>query len=120
LVLHDAVEALRSRGRAAAHATLIGKAEALLKVDAAIVSGFSKYTMDSARLLAEREKLGGLIAELMPLAGGPSAVEKAASERVARQARLRRAMLRERHLRACEVLKVKPAPEPEWNALWPE
>jgi hypothetical protein len=64
--------------KAAAHATLIS-AEALLKVDAEIVSGFSKYTMDPARLLAEREKLGSLIVELMPLAGGPSAVEKAAS-----------------------------------------
>ncbi|HSB16157.1 MAG TPA: glycoside hydrolase domain-containing protein [Bryobacteraceae bacterium] len=120
MVLRDAVEALRSRGTVAAHTALIGKAEALLKVDAEIVSGFSKYTMDPARLLAERERLGGLIAELMPLAGGPPAVERAASERVARQARLRRAMLWERHLRACEVLKVKPVPEPGWNALWPE
>ena len=77
-------------------------------------------------MLAERQALGDLIAEILPIAAGsqdPAEIRKtlakAAADRLARQARLRRAMLHQRHVEACGRLSVKPVSEEVWKDLWP-
>ena len=44
---------------------------------------------------------------------------RAVEVRVARQTARRRKALRERHVRACEVLKATPLSQKDWDALWP-
>jgi hypothetical protein len=127
MVLRDAIEALRHRKDARRYADLIRRGEAMLKVRTEVVSGFNKYTLDPDRLLAEREALGDLIAEFVPAVAklkewdaGQMTLEKAAEVRIARQTTLRRRMLRERHLQACQRLKVEPISKEAWKTLWPK
>ena len=129
-ILADCLAAVRHRKNAIKHAKkhakLIAEAEKLLKVDEKIVASFTRYTMDPATLLAQRRKLGDLIAEFMKIVPqlqkwdpGAYTLAKSAEVRIARQTALRRRMLRDRHVRACETLKIKPLSAEKWNALWP-
>jgi hypothetical protein len=116
--LADALEALRRLPGADRHRDLAERARALLQVDGQVVSSFSAYTQDPQRLLAEREKAGELLAEIVGVAGA-SGVERAAEMRRAGEAKARRAMLRERHLTACKRLGVEAVSDSAWAALWP-
>jgi hypothetical protein len=117
MVLRDHVEALGRSQAVERHRELIARAEAMLRVNPEVVAGFKDYTQDPARLLAEREALGELIAEFVR-AVPAGAAEEAARARVARQTGLRRQMLRDRHVAACRRLGVQPASGAEWEALW--
>ena len=126
LVLRDCVEALRNRKGAARHQELLGEAEKLLKVEDDMVAGFTRYCLDPEQLLSRREALGDLIArfsQILPKTekwdAGAYTLAKAAEVRVARETARRRKMLRERHLKACEALKVEPRSAEQWSALWP-
>jgi hypothetical protein len=126
-VLRDCVEAIRHRRNAQRHRALIDRAERLLAVRIEIVASFTEYTTDPERLLAAREELGELISELLPVVAklvsmdaGQMTLAKAAEVRVARQTGLRRRMLRQRHVKACKSLKVRPMPQADWEALWPK
>jgi hypothetical protein len=127
LVLRDCVEAIRNRKRASRYAGLIRRAEEQLQVAGDVVADFRTYTQDPERLLAEREKLGNLIAEFIPIVenleewdAGQMTLAKAAEVRIARRTALRRRMLRARHMEACRRLGVAPVPESEWIRRWPE
>ncbi|HUW82396.1 MAG TPA: glycoside hydrolase domain-containing protein [Phycisphaerae bacterium] len=127
LVLRDMTEALRTRKRADRHASLIARAEKLLAMDPAIVSGFDRYTLGPARLLAEREKLGALIASLAPIVSqtekwdaGAYTYARAAEVRIAKQTALRRAMLYQRHVAARKALSVEWVSPEAWAELWPQ
>jgi len=126
-VLRDCVEALRHRKHPRKYRALIAKAERLLAVKDEIVSSFSAYTTDPAELLAAREQLGELLAKMVPIVqetekwdAGAMRLARSSEVRLARQRALRRRMLRQRHLAACERLKLQPLPEAEWSALWPK
>jgi len=126
-VLADGVAAVRNRKHPEKDKDLIAQAEVMLKVRDEIVAGFDQYTRRADRLLAEREALGELLARLAPLANeaekwdaGQMTLAKAAEVRRAGQASLRRRMLRDRHLKACEALQVKPLSQEEWDGLWPK
>lgn len=117
-VLADALEALGGRPDADRYRELAKRSEALLRVHPEVVSSFTAYTQDPARLLDEREKAGNLLAEILQVVTRPE-LAHAAQKRTADQAKLRRAMLRERHLAACKRLGVEPLSDPAWQALWP-
>jgi hypothetical protein len=127
MVLRDCVEAVRNRKTASRYSAMIQRAEEQLKVAGDVVTDFRTYTQDSERLLAEREKLGNLIAEFIPIVAkleewdaGQLTLAKAAEVRIARQTALRRRMLRQRHIEACRRLGVVPVTEDAWRRLWPE
>jgi hypothetical protein len=127
LVLRDCVEAVRNRKRASRYSALIQKAEEQLKVSDDVVRDFRTYTHDAERLMSEREKLGNLISEFIPIVtsleeydAGQMTLAKAAEVRLARQTSLRRRMLRQRHVEACRRLGAAPVPEDAWRLLWPE
>lgn len=127
LVLRDCVKAVVNRKDASKYRTLIDKAERLLKVNEEIVTDFSHYTLNPERLLAERERLGNLIAqfaEIVPKTqkwdAGAYTYDKAVEVRIAHQTALRRKMLRKRHLKACKTLNVEPLSQEAWNNLWPK
>ena len=126
-VLADCVSAVQRRKRPRTYRSLIAKAQRLLKVRAEIVAGFDKYTLDADRLLAEREQLGELLAKFVPAVqntekwdAGAMRLHRAAEVRIARVTARRRKMLRQRHLEACEALKVEPLSQKDWDALWPK
>ena len=126
-VLRDCVEAVKNRKDASKYRALIDKAEQLLPVDNAIVTDFTHYTFDPEQLLAEREELGDLIAEFADISpktqkwdAGAYTYDKAVEVRIARQTALRRKMLRERHLKACQVLKAELRSPEDWDTLWPK
>ena len=126
MVLRDCIEAVRNRKNAARYRELIAEAKKLLAVRPEIVKGFQEFTRDPDLLLAEREKLGELIASFMKvvpklLKWNPDALSlaRAAEVRIARGTALRRKMLRERHLKACEALGLEPLSQGKWDALWP-
>ena len=126
LVLRDCVEALARRKNASKHRALLAKAEKLLEIDGEVVADFKSYTTDPDVLLARREALGDLIARLVPLVAdtpkwdaGAYTLAKAAEVRIARQTALRRTMLRGRHQKACQALKIPPLPRAQWDAQWP-
>lgn len=115
MVLRDTVEALRDRTSPA----LVRRAEAMLRVNEKVVRSFKDYTQDPARLLAEREALGELIAEFMQARDARESIEKASRERILKQAARRRVMLHERHAQACRRLGKKPLSDGDWRLLWP-
>ncbi len=126
-LLRDCVEGLRNRKQAARHRALIAKAENLLAVKDEIVASFTQYATDPDTVLAAREELGELLARCVPLVqnteqwdAGAMRLGRSAEVRIARQTALRRKMLRERHLAACEKLKLKPLSQEDWEALWPK
>lgn len=119
LLLSDAVDEMRRRADADRYAGLISRADAMLAVDDKVVAGLRTFSRDPDRLLAEREKLGELISEIVPILGGPAALQVAAAERIERQSRLRRDMLRQRHLDACKRIQTSPLSAAEWDRLWP-
>ena len=127
MVLRDCAEAVRHRKHAEQHRALIAEADKLLKVDDDMVAGFTKYCLDPDKLLARREALGDLIARFIPVVAktetwdaGAYTLAKAAEVRIAKETARRRKMLRERHLKACEALKVQPLSQDQWDALWPQ
>jgi hypothetical protein len=126
-VLRDCVEAVRHRKHPQKYRALIRSAEKLLAVKDEIVASFRDYTTDPDELLAAREQLGELLAKFIPAVRDSDKWDKdamwlarAAEVRIARQTALRRRMLRERHLKACQTLKVEPLPQEKWAALWPK
>jgi len=136
LVLRDCVEAIKNRKDASKYRLLIDKAERLLRVDDEIVTDFTHYTLGPEHLLSEREELGDLIAQFIEIVpktvrfahrrqrltekwdAGAYSYDKAVEVRIARQTALRRKMLRERHLKACQILKIDQLPQESWDALW--
>ena len=126
-LLRDCVEGLRNRKHPEKYKALIAKAEKLLAVRDEIVSSFTQYATDPDQLLAAREELGDLLAKAVPMVQetekwdtGAMRLARSTEVRVARQTALRRKMLRERHLAACEKLKVAPLAQEKWDALWPK
>ena len=126
-VLADCVEAVRQRKHPDKYKALIAEARELLAVRADVVKGFQEFTRDPDRLLAERQKLGELLARFVPAVedtekwdAGAMKLHRAAEVRIARVTARRRQMLRQRHLAACEALKVKPLDQAAWDALWPK
>ena len=126
-LLRDCVEAVRHRKQPQKYRALVTKAEKLLAVKDEIVASFSKYTTDPEELLAAREELGELLAKFVPVVKqteqwdeGAMWLSRSAEVRIARQTALRRKMLRQRHLAACERLKVQPLSQQDWDALWPK
>jgi hypothetical protein len=126
-VLSDCVEAVRRRKHQDKYQALLEEARNLLEVNPEVVKGFTDFTRDPQRLLAERDKVGDLIAKFIPLVNalekwdtGQMTLAKAAEVRIANQATRRRRMLRERHIQACEALKVPPLSDEEWENLWPK
>jgi hypothetical protein len=127
MVLRDCVEAVRNRKSGLRYSAMIQKAEEQLKVADEVVTDFRTYTQDPERLLAEREKLGNLIAEFIPIVArleewdaGQLTLAKSAEVRIARHTALRRRMLRQRHIEACRRLDMDPVTEDAWTRLWPE
>jgi len=126
-VLADCIEAVRNRKHPRKYRALVAEAKELLAVRADVVKGFGEFTRDPERLLAERRKLGELLARFVPVVedtekwdAGAMRLHRAAEVRVARVTARRRKMLRQRHLAACEALKVKPLSREAWEALWPK
>ena len=126
-LLRDCAEGLRNRKNPQKHKGLLTQAEKLLAVKDEIVSSFTQYTTDPEQLLAAREELGGLLAKAVSMVQntekwdtGAMRLARSAEVRVAKQTALRRKMLRDRHLAACEKLKVQPLAQEAWDALWPK
>ena len=125
-LLRDCVEAVRNRKHPDKYRAPIAEAEKILAVRDEIAKGFQEITRDPELLLSERERLGELLARFVPAVEntekwdkGAMRLRRAAEVRVARQTAARRRMLRERHLKACEALKVQPLSEAQWRGLWP-
>ena len=126
-LLADCVEGLRRRKQAGQYRALLAKARKLLKVKDEIVTDFTTYTLDPDELLAAREELGEFLAKVVPVANKTlkwdthsMRPQRAAEVRIARVTARRRRMLRQRHLAACEALKVAPLTGEQWQGLWPK
>ena len=118
--LRDCIEAVRSRKHQNRYA-------ALIRETGKILAAYKGIAPDFKQPAAERKKLDDLIARFVPLAEpyekydqGAMSLGRAVEVRIARQTARRRKTLRERHLKACEVLKTKSLSKKGWNALWPK
>ena len=126
-VLRDCVEAVRQRKNQGRYKDLIAQAEGLLKVSDEVVKGFAEFTRDPKRLMAERERLGELLARFVPLVekleeydAGQMNLVKAAEARIAKQTARRRAMLFDRHVKASAALKAAPLARGQFDEHWPK
>ncbi len=125
-ILADCVEGLRRRKQASRWRGLLAKARKLLKVKDEIVKDFKTYTTSPEELLAAREDLGEFLAKVVPIVQKTLKWDthslrlgRSAEVRIAGQTARRRKMLRQRHLAACERLKVAPLAQDDWEELWP-
>jgi hypothetical protein len=118
--VRDCIEAVRQRKHQNRYSKVMGEAKKMLAPQKGIIPAFKQAA-------AERKKLNDLLAKFVPLSEpyekwdkGAMSLDRAVEVRLARQTARRRKALFQRHVKACETLKVKSLSQKEWDALWPK